>query len=99
MVLYVGSENMRFDIHQHQLFEVSTFFKAAFTSQYEESSEKSMDLLEDDVDTFELIVQWLYTKECHIWNNDGEELDDDGDYFMQAVRLLVFADKYDSKLE
>lgn len=90
--MFVGSEKTRFDVHQDQLCEVSKFFKAAFTSQYKESSEKTIDLPEDDGDTVDLFVQWLYEHECNVWTLP---LDRNGEYLMQPIRLLIFAERYD----
>lgn len=92
VTMFVGKERTRFDVHQDQLCEVSTFFKAAFTSQYKESSKKTIELLEDDVDTVDLFVQWLYKQQCDLWS---APVDDESDLLMQPIRLLVFADKYD----
>lgn len=93
VTIFVGSEKTRFEVHQDQLCEASKFFKAAFTSQYKESSEKTIDLPEDDIDTFDLFVQWLYEHQCDLWT---ARLDDtNSNYLMQPIRLLVFADKYD----
>lgn len=91
VTLFVGSQKTRFDVHQDQLCEASAFFKAAFTSQYKESSTKTIDLLEDDVDTVDLFVQWLYKQKCNLWS---VPVDKGGEYLMQPTRMLVFADKY-----
>lgn len=93
MAILVGSEKARFEVHQDRLCEESTFFKAAFTSNYKESSEKSIQLPEDDVDTVEMFVQWLYNHhQCSLFRGPWDE---DGEYLTPSIRLLVFADKYD----
>lgn len=92
MTIFVGSQKTRFDVHQDQLCEVSIFFKAAFTSHYKESLKKSIDLLEDDADTVDLFVQWLYKQQL---NHLCHPADDGGEYLMQPIRLWIFADKYD----
>lgn len=92
VAIFVGVENTRFDVHQDQLCKVSTFFKAAFTSDYKESSNKTMHLIEDDVDTVDLVIQWVYKQECNI---GVVPIDDAGEMWMQPIRLLVFAEKYD----
>lgn len=51
-----------------------------------------MNLPDDDVDTVDLFIQWLYTRECKIPSSQKIE----ERYFLsQPMRLLVFADKYD----
>lgn len=92
VTLAVGGDTTQFDVHQHQLCEASTFFKAAFNSPFKESSERSINLPDDDEDTVDLFVQWLYTEHCDILLPPFDLV---GDYTMQSIRLLCFAEKYD----
>ena len=55
--LVVGESNTAFHVHEADLFDASPFFKAAFTSDFRESAERSMTLPEDDEDIFELFIE------------------------------------------
>lgn len=70
----------------------SSFFKAAFTSQFRESFEKKMDLPEEEEDVFELFVQWLYHRRYEVPLDGAEGL---GSRYLGPVRLYVLADRYD----
>ena len=96
VTLFVGKGKKPFYVHQEQLCEVSSFFKAAFTSEFRESSEKTMDLVEEDEDTFDRFVQWLYGQQYDVPLGNGLE----GDRFAEPLRLFVLAEKFDvSKLK
>lgn len=85
-----------FIVHLDPLCESSKFFKAAFSSEFKEGIQKSMDLPEDDVDTADTFVDWLYTQEYHqlapARPYSGAKTDE---LLEQAIQLLRFADKYD----
>ena len=93
VTLYVGNDREVFCIHRNLLCNASPVFKAAFTGKFRESSDFSMDLPEEDVDSLNRLLQWLYTK-CY-------EIDDcDLKEHLQArhwqlARLYALADKYD----
>ena len=95
VTLLVGESKKAFYVHQEQLCEVSPFFKAAFTSEFREGSEKRMDLVEEDEDTFDHFIQWLYSRQYEI---PGDGTGSGG--FMKPLRLFVLAEKFDiSKLK
>lgn len=90
--LIVGETQTAFHVHEADLFEASPFFKAAFTSDFRESSERTMTLPEDDENTFELFVDWLYHRHYEIPSHPKPP---EKDVFMQPVKFFVLADKYD----
>lgn len=62
VTLYVGNDREVFYIHRNLLCNASPVFKAAFAGKFRESSELSMELPDEDVDSLNRLVQWLYTK-------------------------------------
>ena len=94
VTLLVGENKTPYHVHMNLLCDASSFFKAAFTSQFREGSEKKMDLPEEDQDMFDSFVQWLYYRHYEIPRSQEDELKDGG-RFMQTMKLYVFADKYD----
>lgn len=95
VTIFVGNYRKPFYVHEEQLCEVSSFFKAAFTSQFRESWEKTMDLVEEDEDTFDVFIQWLYSQQYEM---PEQKTGDSG--FVEPVKLFVLAEKFDiSKLK
>ena len=90
VTLLVGKSKKAFYVHQEQLCEVSPFFKAAFTSEFREGSEKKMDLVEENEDTFDRFIQWLYSQQYEI---PGGGTGSSG--FTEPLRLFVLAEKFD----
>ncbi len=87
--LYVGQEKAAFQVHMNLLCTISTFFKAAFSSEFSEAAERSMHLEEDDVNIFERFVAWLYTKRYDLSCMGKDQR------YMELAKLYVLADKYD----
>lgn len=95
VTLLVGKSKKPFYVHQEQLCEVSSFFKAAFTSSFRESFEKTMDLEEENEDIFDRFVQWLYSQQYEM---PGEGTG--AGRFEEPLHLFVLAEKFDvSKLK
>ena len=90
VTLLVGKKKAKAVVAKDHLCEVSSFFKSAFTSQFKESSDQSIQLPEDTVATVEDFIQWLYTRQFSVDTSDKNV-----PACVQALRLLVFADKYD----
>ena len=97
VTLVVGEKKTPFHLHMDILCEASSFFKAAFLGNFKESSEKTMQLTEDDEDTFELFVNWLYGQRYEMLpevKRDGDEVGVK-ERFLPAFRLYVLADKFE----
>lgn len=92
VTLLVGAEKVPFEVPQQQLCEVSTFFSSAFNSQFKESLNKSIHLPDDDEETVDLFVEWLYKEKCDLLPLPPDK---EGDYLKPPMLLLVFTDKYD----
>ena len=56
----VGPDKARFDLHEGLLCESSDFFKAAFTSNFQERN-GTVNLPEQDTRVFKFFVHWLYS--------------------------------------
>ncbi|KAL8799083.1 MAG: hypothetical protein Q9223_007688 [Gallowayella weberi] len=92
VTLEVGHEGAKFHTHKSLLCHVSPFFDAAFNGPFKESS-GSMKINEDEADTFERFVQWIYRGEV-----DVTPLNDPLCFesrYTQLTALYVLADKYD----
>ena len=108
VTLFVGTTQKAFYVHVDLLCNASSFFKAAFTGDFKESSDKTVQLPEDDEDIVSLFIEWLYHQRYEMLPlsaEDDEESDDDhddiddkkkeNDRFYQVFRLFVLAEKYD----
>lgn len=93
MTLIVGETKTTFHVHEAELCEASPVFKAAFSSNFKESSERKMNLPEDDAELFNLLIEWLYGHRYDLPQPIGDKTKD-GTRFMEAMRLYVLADKY-----
>ena len=107
VTLFVGTSQKPFYVHGDLLCDVSSFFKAAFTGDFKESSDKTMQLPEDDENIFSLFIDWLYNQRYEMLpepDDDDEDLNDEDDVYeeereddryLSAFKLFVFAEKYD----
>lgn len=92
VTLYVGPEEIPFQVHRDLLCNTSQFFNSAFTGDFEEGQTQSMRLPEDDAEMFEEILQLLYTKTYDILLFGNNDNDQDG--YMRMAKLYVALDKY-----
>ncbi|KAI4249484.1 MAG: hypothetical protein L6R42_008971 [Xanthoria sp. 1 TBL-2021] len=67
----VGSSNDTWTIHRRLLTHHSPFFAAALNGSFNESTTKTVELIEDDPSAFMLFVLWLYSGEPKFNSNDG----------------------------
>ena len=91
VTLVVGKTKAAFQVHEADLFEASTFFRSAFTSDSQESTDRTMALPEDDESTFNLLVEWFYRQRYDVPPKANEN---GNDRFMQPFQLYVLAIKY-----
>ena len=96
VALNVGPDKLTFHVHEELLFKYSPVFKAAFSGECRESSERCMALPEDDPETVERFMQWLYSKSLGL--TKGVSLETWDERHWQLVRLNTFADKFDVDL-
>lgn len=96
VTLNVGPDRHTFHVHQELLFNTSPVFKAAFSKTYQESNERCMTLPDEDPETVERLMQWLYFKSLSLTKavcvGTSEER------YLQLARLNTLADKFDIRL-
>lgn len=92
VTLYAGPDKVVFHVHQNLLFDASPVFKAAFSGNFKEASERSMSLLEDDKESVERMIQWLYTKRLDLTVPVSAETS--RECYMQLAKLNTIAEKY-----
>ncbi|KAF7941719.1 uncharacterized protein EAE97_006556 [Botrytis byssoidea] len=98
----VGKDLQDFGVHKSLICHFSPFFKAAFTSGFEETTTGIIKLADVDVEVFELFFRWLYTQQIGEAEQDEVEfalsIDDaktSHDYKLHVgtlLRLYIFAD-------
>ena len=93
MTLYVGADKSVFHVHQNLLFDASPVFKAAFSGNFREASERSMPLPDDDKDLIGSMIKWLYTKKLHLTIPVSKETSNV--CYMELAKLNALAEKYD----
>ena len=93
VTLHVGPDRTLFQVHQDLLFDTSPVFKAAFGGNFQEASERSMPLPDDDKDSVGRMISWLYTKQIELTIPVSKETS--AACYMQLAKLNTLADKYD----
>ena len=59
--IYVGADKVQYILPKARLLEEDVpFFKAAFIGDFSEATASSMDLPDEEVDVFDLFVEWLF---------------------------------------
>ena len=93
VTFYVGPDRVVFHVHQNLVLDASPVFKAAFWGNFKEASERSMPLPEDDKDSVERMIQWMYTKKIDLTVPVSDETS--AECYMQLAKLNTLAEKYD----
>lgn len=93
LTLRVGPGKISYHVHQDLLFNTSNVFKTAFSGKFLESSDRSMDLPDDDVESFERMAHWLYTKDLGLPKPVTKETA--SQWYWQLAKLNTLADKYE----
>ncbi len=92
VIIQVGARKTSFQVHKNLLCDISPFFRAGFSGEFKEASDKAMQLPEDDAYTFQRFVSWLYTRKYGL-SGCGTELETNRQY-LQLARLYVISDKF-----
>lgn len=58
--IYVGPNRQHWNLPQKLLCHHSSFFERAFTGNFQEGVDKSIEMMEDDAAAFKLLVQWMF---------------------------------------
>ncbi|KAL2041580.1 hypothetical protein N7G274_005962 [Stereocaulon virgatum] len=93
LTLRVGPGHTAYHVHQDLLFDMSKTFKTAFSGKFQESSDRSMDLPDDDVESFEQMARWFYTKDLGLPKPITAETNTK--CYWQLAKLNTLADKYE----
>ncbi|KAI4283783.1 MAG: hypothetical protein L6R38_001948 [Xanthoria sp. 2 TBL-2021] len=91
VTILVGTAETPFSIHWGLLTSKSTFFNAALTGSWKESSEGKIRLVEDDPELFSTYVLCIYNQDWTLDQN-GKALSSDA-----HCRLYIMADKFGSE--
>ncbi|TGO53081.1 hypothetical protein BCON_0130g00260 [Botryotinia convoluta] len=98
----VGKDLQDFGIHKSLICHCSPFFKAAFTSGFEETTTGIIKLADVDVEVFEFFFRWLYTQQIGepeqdvvgfaLSDNESKSGHDSKVHVGTLLRLYIFAD-------
>ena len=58
--IFVGAERTKFHLHRDLLCNRSDYFRACFVGDFKEAQQRELSLPEDNAESFELFVTWLY---------------------------------------
>lgn len=58
--IFVGPNQKKFHLHHDLVCHRSNYFRACFAGNFKEAQQKKIYLPEDDVESFDLLVGWLY---------------------------------------
>ena len=92
----VGPDEAVFHVHRNLLYDASPVFKAAFSGNFQEASEMSMPLPDDDKDSVQRMILWLYTRKLELTVPVSAETSEE--CYMQLAKLNTLADKYAIRL-
>lgn len=86
---------MPFYVHRDVICNESSVFKAAFSGEFTEASNQSMDLPDDEIESIGRMIQWLYSKQYELakWSF-GDKKITANTRFWQLAKLNTLADKY-----
>lgn len=87
----MGPDKKDFGIHKGLLCRRSRFFKAACNGSFSEASKGTVELPEEDVETFAIVYTWLYSGKITL-EKDGKDVACACFHFAQ---LWIFGDKFD----
>lgn len=87
-----GPNKQKFSVHKELLGRKSPALKAAFDGRFKEGHTNEMNLPEDDLEAFSLLVSWLYTS--HIPRQRANPEGDMTAATAQYFHLFVLAGKY-----
>lgn len=81
-----------FEVHEELICQDVPVFDTMFKSGFIEGLNKSADLPEDDPETFETFIQWLYDDELDEIEIDRERMWSEP--LLGRMKLVLFAEKY-----
>ncbi|KAN0119663.1 hypothetical protein V8E51_001871 [Hyaloscypha variabilis] len=84
----VGKEEQDFGVHKELISHYSPYFRAAFTSGFDEAKSGIMKLPETEAEIFEIFYVWLYRQK--LWDKDArrEDWPDTEDLALRALHNI-----------
>ena len=70
--IFVGAERTKFHLHRDLLCSRSDYFRACFVGDFKEAQQRELSLPEDDAESFDLFVTWLYGTHLKKISSDDE---------------------------
>ncbi|EPE31717.1 POZ [Glarea lozoyensis ATCC 20868] len=70
VTLYVGPERVKFVAHKELLCEKSLYFEKMFKGDFIEATTESAELPETDVESFDHLLNWVYTGKLRAYYDD-----------------------------
>lgn len=90
--IYVGPLRKHFEVHEELLCQDVPVFNTMFKSGFMEGLKKSADFPEDDSETFDTFIQWLYDDELDEIKIDKER--PWSEPLLGRMKLFIFAEKH-----
>ncbi|PVH86916.1 hypothetical protein DL98DRAFT_582234 [Cadophora sp. DSE1049] len=93
--VYVGKDKKHYSLPKDLLCYHSTYFDRCFNGEFKEAKESKLELLEDDVEDFEILLEYLLRGSLQLDDikvkGEAAKLNDMCRRYME---LLEYADKY-----
>jgi hypothetical protein len=106
-IVTVKVREKSYHLHEAVLANVSKFFKAVFQHDFQEAKERTIQLTEVNITTFDIFVDWLYSSKLYITevkpNNlsferqywDDEQEAEIHEYSKRLTKLYIFANAHE----
>jgi hypothetical protein len=88
VILHVGPDRIPYAAHKEFLRESTNFFRGARDYSFKETDDHHISMSEDDPDTVNRFLQWIYTRSYHLSEAQGAESN-----YVDLIRLYKLADK------
>ncbi|KAE9376530.1 hypothetical protein N431DRAFT_462359 [Stipitochalara longipes BDJ] len=90
VTIIIGAEELSetFMVHKELICHYSSFFSAAFNSNFTEAATKTMTLSDIDVNDFGLLVHWFYTQQLDLDPKDRDA------NVLPLAKLWVLAERF-----
>lgn len=87
VTVLVGPKHVKYGIHKALLCHHSSFFKAALTGNFMEAEHGTINMEDEDEETFSRFHAWLYTRD--FWRDEDEKIQ----LLRPALDICLFAEK------
>ncbi|KAF7881532.1 hypothetical protein EAF00_011901 [Botryotinia globosa] len=90
--IHVGASSQEFTVHKDLICYTSPYFRAAFTSGFQETNTGTIELPETDTKIFDLFMGWLYIRELSRASLEIEEWETEAERNVVAESTLGIGD-------